>query len=101
MIGRLVVLCVSCLLALPAAASAQMPLPENTQWYAMMRPERGGCIAWVVPEADRDSIIYRGKSTRTMGPYQARSQLLAELQRMGWERQNSNDDRVWVGSSGC
>jgi hypothetical protein len=37
MFGRLV-LCVSCLLALPAVASAQGYFPENTQWYALLRP---------------------------------------------------------------
>jgi hypothetical protein len=101
MFGRLVVLCASCLLALPAPARAQGYIPENTQWYALMRPEAGGCIARVVPEEERDSVIYKGRVTKTMGPYKARSHLLAELKVMGWERQNNNDDRSWVGKSGC
>jgi hypothetical protein len=101
MFGRLVSLCVSCLLALPASASAQGYFPDNTQWYALLRPEAGGCTARVVPEEDKNSFIYKGTTTRTLGPYKARAQVLAELQRMGWERQNNNDDRSWVGKSGC
>ena len=114
MFGRLLVLCVSCLLS--AAASAQRlpepqkaipaPVPElppekATQWYALLWPEAGGCIARVVQEEDRNSFIYRGRTTKTLGPYKARSQVLAELKKMGWERQNSNDDNSWVGKSGC
>ena len=101
MFSRFVGLCVSCLLALPSAASAQGYIPDSAQWYALMRPEAGGCIARVVPEEDKNSFIYKGRTTRTLGPYKARAQVLAELQRMGWERQNSNDDRSWVGRSGC
>jgi hypothetical protein len=104
-LGRLLLLCASCPLAYTSEGypvpMPESPVPEKaTQWYALMWPEGGGCTASMMTAEARNSIIYRGKITKALGPYVDRAQAVVELQRTGWERPDSSSDR-WAGNSGC